>query len=147
VAKEKQYTYRTSLRWTGERRGKLASSGETDLDVATPPEFSGHEGVWWPESLLVGSLESCVMLTFLYFAERADLQLVEYSSEAEGRLSVGGGKMTFTGFTVRAEIVVATEDDVEAARKALGRAADACLVTQSLGPDVDVQANVRAAKG
>jgi len=41
---------------SGDRRGQ-------------PPEFKGEPGNWSPEELLVGSLNTCIMLTFLTLAQ------------------------------------------------------------------------------
>ncbi len=144
MSEGRQYTYRTACRWTGERRGTLASPGKPDLQVATPPEFRGHEDVWTPENMLVGALEACVMLTFLYYADRADIKLVEYSSEAEGQLDAGRAGMAFTSFKVQADALVGDQEDVPKAQRPMNRAADACLVTRSLAAEVDVQMRVRA---
>jgi hypothetical protein len=45
----KSYRYTISVRWTGEKKGALAAAGKPPVEVATPPEFKGHEGVWSPE--------------------------------------------------------------------------------------------------
>jgi organic hydroperoxide reductase OsmC/OhrA len=37
------------------------------------PEFKGPEGIWSPEELLVGSVNACVMNTFLAYADAARL--------------------------------------------------------------------------
>jgi hypothetical protein len=69
-AKIKGHTYHTAVRWTGEKRGVSTANGKPPIDVATPPEFQGHEGIWSPEDLFVSSVNACVMMTFLAFAER-----------------------------------------------------------------------------
>ena len=84
--RSKVYTYRTTVRWTGRKTGVASSAGKPDVQVATPPEFKGHEGIWSPEDLYVASINVCVMTTFLAFAERAGLSFAGYESEAEGRL-------------------------------------------------------------
>ena len=46
-------------RWSREKRGVLAVAGKPDLEVASPPEFRGHPGIWtrktcwWPLSRIV----------------------------------------------------------------------------------------------
>ena len=62
---KKQFTYKTYLRWKEERKGTLSSSGKSDIEVATPPEFRGHPGIWTPEELFIGSVNICIMTTFL----------------------------------------------------------------------------------
>ena len=62
--RSKTYTYRTCLKWTERKIGMLSSPGKPDLQVATPPEFKGHEGIWSPEDLFMASVNVCVMSTF-----------------------------------------------------------------------------------
>ncbi|MBP2678710.1 MAG: putative Peroxiredoxin OsmC, partial [Deltaproteobacteria bacterium] len=82
----KSYRYTISVRWTGEKKGSMTVSGKPPVEVATPPEFKGHEGIWSPEDLYVASVNACIMTTFLAFAGRAGLAFEEYESEAEGLL-------------------------------------------------------------
>ncbi|MFO8008120.1 MAG: OsmC family protein [Candidatus Brocadiia bacterium] len=140
-----QHRYCTSVRWERERRGVLSSEGKPDLEVATPPEFKGHEGVWSPEDMLVGALETCIMLTFLYYADRAGVELKSYQSECEGTLQMGSGGMSFSDFTVQADITVAAEEQVEAAREAIGKAESACLITRSLDGETSVTVEAEVA--
>jgi len=79
----KSYRYATSVRWTGEKKGALTAAGKPSVEVGTPPEFKGHEGIWSPEDLFVASVNVCLMSTFLAFAGRAGIAFDKYESEAE----------------------------------------------------------------
>lgn len=113
--KVKGHRYRTAVRWTGEKRGVSTAAGKPTLDVATPPEFKGHEGIWSPEDLFVTSVNVCVMMTFLVFAERASLSLARYESEVEGQLEFIDGGFQFTRVTVRPQVLVKPGTDVSKA--------------------------------
>jgi len=54
----KSYKYATSVLWTGEKKGALTVAGKPPVEVATPPEFKGHEGIWSPEDLYVAAVNS-----------------------------------------------------------------------------------------
>jgi organic hydroperoxide reductase OsmC/OhrA len=54
--------------------------------IGGPPEFKGEPDIWAPEELLVGSLNTCIMLTFLTLAQAPGLPPFGYESEAEGGL-------------------------------------------------------------
>src|SRR5213080_402710 len=94
--RSKIYAYKTGLKWTERKIGVLSSPGKPDLQVATPPEFKGHEGIWSPEDLFVASVNACVMSTFLAFAERSGLTFASYESDAEGRVELVDGKLQVT---------------------------------------------------
>ena len=70
-SKPKVYLYHTAVRWTEERKGVISCAGKPDVEVATPPEFKGHDGIWSPEDLFVASANICLMTTFLAVAGRA----------------------------------------------------------------------------
>jgi len=142
--RSREYTYRTSLRWDGERRGTLSAEGLFDLPVATPPEFGGHEGAWTPEHLIVATVQSCLLTTFLYYTNRMGIELVSYSSEAEGLLEMAPDGAAFTRFHVKPRVVVASGDQVAAAREALDKAETACLITASVTGRVTAEGEVTA---
>jgi peroxiredoxin-like protein len=146
-AKLKGHTYRTVVRWTGQKRGISTTSGKPSIDVATPPEFQGHEGIWSPEDLFVTSVNVCVMMTFLAFADRAGLSLTRYESEAEGQLDFIDGGFQFTRVTVRPQVLVKPGTDVSKAHELMAKAEKYCLVSRSVKSQVAVEANISEGDG
>ncbi len=137
-----EYTYRTRLRWTGERKGVLGSEGKPNLEVACGPEFGGHEGYWNPEDLFVASVEHCTMSTFLWLAEKRRIRLVSYESEAEGLATMSEGSLRFTQVVVRPVITIAEESDRQKVEKCLVDIRDYCLVFKSVRSDVIIEPTV-----
>ncbi len=137
----KRWDYRTSVAWLGEGKARLSCEGMPDLTVSPPANLGGPAGFWTPEDLLVGSVETCVLLTFLYFADQQGIEVMEYSSRAEGTLESSREGMSFTAFTVRPRVVVRAEQ-VEAARAAIAKAEERCLVSRSLKAGVTLEAEV-----
>lgn len=132
----KSFTYTTSLRWDGERRGTMSAAGKPDLQVATPPEFKGHEGIWSPEDLYVASANICVMTTFLAFAERAGLNFESYESEAEGTLDFVEDRFLFTKIVLRPRITLAAGEEKAKAEEILHKAERNCLISASMKTEV-----------
>ena len=65
----KSFRYKARTDWTSARLGTLSASGKSHhVDVGSPPEFKGQADVWAPEELLVGSVNTCMMLTFITLA-------------------------------------------------------------------------------
>jgi organic hydroperoxide reductase OsmC/OhrA len=85
----------------------------------SPPEFKGEPNIWAPEELLVGSLNTCMMLTFLTLAQAQGLTPVGYESEAEGLLENVEGKYHITEVTVRPRVTLKSETELEPARKSM----------------------------
>ena len=128
----KVFHYEVMTRWTEQRRGVLASAGKPALEVASPPEFKGHPGVWTPEDLLVAAVSACTMTTFLSFAARKEIQLLSYECDATGTLEMVDGKFRFSRVILHPKIVVARAEDVSTARAVYHDAEAACLIANSL---------------
>ena len=143
--RSKIYTYKTSLKWIERKIGMLSSPGKPDMQVATPPEFKGHEGIWSPENLFVASVNICVMSTFLAFAERAGLTFVAYDSEAEGRVELVDGKLQVTSITLTPRVTVQSSGDVEKAKDILKKAEANCLISNSVKSHITMTPTVSAA--
>jgi peroxiredoxin-like protein len=140
--RSKEYLYQTVVKWTEQRKGIISCAGKPDIQVATPPEFKGHEGIWSPEDLFVASVNVCVMSTFLAFAERTGLAFSAYESSAEGRLELVGGKFQFTTITIRPSITLKSGDDADKAKELIEKAEANCLISNSIKAMVIVQATV-----
>ncbi len=140
--KSKRYTYRTAVRWSEQKKGVVSSAGKPDVQVATPPEFKGHEGIWSPEDLLVTSVNACVMSTFLAFAERAGLTFAGYESDAEGTLELVDGKFQFTTIVLKPRITVAAGGDIGKAKELILKAEANCLVSNSIKSRVTVEPDI-----
>ena len=141
--RSKRYTYRTSVRWSEQKRGVMSSAGKPDIQVATPPEFKGHEGIWSPEDLFVASVNVCVMSTFLAFAERAGVAFTAYESEAEGVLELVDGKFQVTTIVVKPRLSLKSGEDVGKARELLAKAEANCLVSNSIKSKVTLEATIQ----
>ena len=140
--RSKTYTYRTTVRWTERKMGLIASAGKPEVQVATPPEFKGHEGIWSPEDLFVASVNVCVMNTFLAFAERAGLAFASYESEAEGRLELVDGKFQFTTIGLKPRITLQPGGDVGKAMEILAKAEANCLISNSIKARVTAEPTI-----
>jgi organic hydroperoxide reductase OsmC/OhrA len=85
-----------------------------------------------PEELLVGSLNTCMMLTFLTLAQRQGLIPVGYESEAEGLLDNVEGKYHITEVTVRPRVTLKSETELELARKNMESVEAHCFIANSI---------------
>jgi organic hydroperoxide reductase OsmC/OhrA len=77
-------TYHTTVRWKGEHWGHLEMGNGPEMEFSAPPDAQGHAGVVTPEDAFVAAANTCVMLMFLWAAERFQLNLVSYECRTEG---------------------------------------------------------------
>jgi organic hydroperoxide reductase OsmC/OhrA len=132
----KSFHYKAKTTWSSARRGALSAAEKPSIVVGSPPEFKGEPDVWAPEELLVGSLNTCMMLTFLTLAERQGLTPVSYESEAEGLLDNVEGKYRITEVTVRPRVILQSETEFELARKSMESVEVHCFIANSINAKV-----------
>jgi organic hydroperoxide reductase OsmC/OhrA len=128
----KSFRYKANVAWSGARRGTLAAAGKPDIVVGSPPEFKGEPQWWSPEELLIGSLNTCLLLTFLTLAQARGVTPVSYESEADGLVENSEGKYRVTAVTVRPSIVVKEQADLEMARKVMENVESHCFISNSI---------------
>lgn len=115
-----------------------------NVEIGNPPVFKGTRDVWCPEDLLIGALNACLMLTFLYQMQRRQLEVVAYESSAQGTLEHHDGKHRVTRILVQPRISLKSGDDVEAAREAIKDTVDACMISNSILAAVQVDPQFNA---
>ncbi len=142
-SKPKVYLYHTAVKWTEQRKGVISCSGKPDVQVATPPEFKGHDGIWSPEDLFVASANICLMTTFLSVTERAGLAFISYESAAEGKLELVDGKFQFTAITLKPVITLTAGGDTAKAKELIEKAEANCLISNSMKAKVSLEATIR----
>jgi len=135
----RSYRYPVSVRWSGEKKGVLTVPGKPSVEVATPPEFKGHEGIWSPEDLYVAAVNSCIMTTFLAYAARAGLAFDAYDSAAEGLLEFADDRFAFTKVVVRPRIALRSAEERAKAEDVLRKAERDCLVSNSIRAEVTLE--------
>ena len=137
--------YAVSAAAATDSRVTLSSSGLEDLQTAGPPEFGGPGDVWSPETLLVGAVADCFILTFRAVARAARLEWQSLSCDVVGTLDKVDRVTQFTGFEVKAELLVAPGTDHDKAKKLLAKAEKHCLITNSMKAGSTLQASVTEA--
>ena len=141
--RSKVYTYHTEVIWTEQRKGVISCASKPDIQVATPPEFKGHEGIWSPEDVFVASANSCLMTTFQAVAERAGLVFTSYENVAEGRLELVDGKLQFTEITLMPAIPLSANADAAKAKELIEKSEANCLISNSMEVRVSLVPNIR----
>ena len=138
----KSFRFKTKTVWSSARRGLLSAAGKPNIVVGSPPEFRGEPDNWAPEELLISSVNTCIMLTFLTLAQAQNLTPAGYESEAEGLLEHSEGLYRMTEVTVRPRITVNSEAEVAPARDSIESAESHCFMSNSVRAKVKVVAEV-----
>lgn len=120
----------------------LTAAGIPSLRTASPAEFGGPGDRWSPETLLVGAVADCFILTFRAVARASAVRWTALHCTVTGTLDRVERATQFTAFDLSAELCVPPGTSVELARRALDKAERACLVANSLKAPVHLHANV-----
>jgi organic hydroperoxide reductase OsmC/OhrA len=144
----KSFRYKNDLLWKSPHRGVLSGTAKPDLGVGSPPEFRGFAENWSPEDLLVGSLNTCLMLTFFALAQSKGVEPIAYQSSAEGVVENLDGKYRITQVTVSPTVVLKSEADLNVARELMEAKVEAnCFITNSISGKVTLAPQFRVETG
>jgi organic hydroperoxide reductase OsmC/OhrA len=141
--------YNTTVSWKGEHSGKIVMGNGPEMDFSAPPDAQGHPGVLTPEDAFVAAANSCIMLMFLWAAERFKLNLLSYECRAEGTKLVELDRTeTFTHLWFWPVIRIAAGDEepaiVEArTRRALQSAQKYSLVANSVKSEIIIEPKIQ----
>jgi peroxiredoxin-like protein len=115
------------------------------LQSASPAEFGGPGDRWSPETLLVGAVADCFILTFRAVANASGLSWISLECDVTGTLDRVDHVTQFTHFDMTARLVVPAGVDAAKARHALEKAERSCLISRSLKATVALAATVEIA--
>ncbi|HAL61808.1 MAG TPA: osmotically inducible protein OsmC [Chloroflexi bacterium] len=136
------YTYETTVTWKGEHWGHLKCGNGPEMEFSAPPELHGHAGVMTPEDAFVAAANMCVMMMFLWAAERFKIDLISYECKAEGEKKIELDRTEiFTRVTLRPKIRARGTEE-KRVRRALQSATKYSLVANSIKGDVIVDPEI-----
>ena len=140
--------YHTTVRWTGEHWGHIEMGNGPEMKFSAPPDAQGHAGVLTPEDAFVAAASTCVMMMFIWAAERFRLRLLSFECRTEGtKLIELDRREIFTRLHFRPVIRVARADEnkeaVEArTRRALDAAQKYSLVANSVKSEIILEPEI-----
>jgi organic hydroperoxide reductase OsmC/OhrA len=137
------WLYHNTLKWKGEKKADLEFlESKQRIEVATPPEFGGHENIISPEDLYVSSANVCYMTTLLGTLKNMGVELISYESKAEGILETIDKLKVFTSIIIRPKIKA--KETEEKIIMILNHAEKRCLVANSMKTRVVIEPEIEA---
>ncbi len=141
-------TYNTTVRWTGDHWGHLVMGNGPEMKFSAPPDAHGHPGVLTPEDAFVAAANTCIMMMFIWAAERFKLKLLSYECRSEGTKLIELDRTEiFTRLHFRPVIRIAAAGESRAAieartSRALRAAQKYSLVANSVKSEIVVEPEV-----
>jgi organic hydroperoxide reductase OsmC/OhrA len=140
--------YDTTVNWKGEHWGHVVMGNGPEMDFSAPPDAQGHAGVLTPEDAFVASVNTCIMMMFIWAAERFKLNLLAYECRAEGTKLIELDRTEiFTDVRLYPRIRVAANGDDSAVvesriQRALRAARKYSLVANSVKSEVIIEPTI-----
>lgn len=129
---EDTHHYHVRVDWTHDRVGELTVEGKPKIQVASPPEFDGPEGIISPEDMFVAAAASCLMTTFVTFTKKMRFDYKGFKCEGTGTLEKMEKGFQFTKIVLESTVTVDSEDLKSKAERALELSAKYCLISNSM---------------
>ena len=145
----KTAVYHTTVHWKGEHWGHIVMGNGPERAFSAPPDAQGHPDVFTPEDAFVASVNTCIMMMFIWATERFKLNLQSYQCRAEGTKLIELDRTEiFTEIKLWPHISIAAngaKTEVIEARinKALQAAQKYSLVANSVKSDIIVEPTIK----
>jgi organic hydroperoxide reductase OsmC/OhrA len=114
------------------------------LRASSDKMFRGDPKLPNPEELLVASLSSCHMLSYLASCALEGIEIVSYLDRARGVMSEVGGAGHFVSVELGPQVVIARASELERARALHQRAHETCFIANSVNFPVTYEPVVNA---
>jgi len=112
-------------------------NGQETLTASAAAAYKGDATKADPEDLLVASLSSCHMLSFLAIANKKKVTVTSYEDDAVGFLENDNGKLWIARVILRPQVVC--DADAAALAEIHHLAHQACFIANSVKTDVRVE--------
>lgn len=141
----RQHNYNLTVKWTGnrgtgtsdyrayERSHTILTVNKADIICSSDPAFRGDKTMHNPEELLLASLSSCHMLSYLHLCAVEGVIVTDYVDNATGTMgenSSGGGQ--FTEVVLNPIVTVIANSMIDKANDLHKKANELCFIANSV---------------
>ena len=141
----KEHHYDLNTEWTGsngkgttgyrdyERSYTIAIENKINLNGSSDPAFRGDKNRHNPEDLLLASLSSCHMLSYLHVCVMHNITVTAYTDHAKGTMSeLSGGSGHFTEVLLQPIVTVKELSMIQKAIELHHKAHELCFIANSV---------------
>jgi organic hydroperoxide reductase OsmC/OhrA len=134
--------FRNTVYQISDKPARTNMSGIRETEIGPPPEYGGSPNSLNPEEMLVASVNSCIMLVFYHFANKYEVEIASYHSDAGGKVEKTKNGLRFTNVEVRAKVSLVNADAAVKIKEIAQLAERYCLVSGSLACPVQYNVEV-----
>ena len=122
--------FTTSKKYT--KTHQIAIDGKEILNVSAAKAFKGDPGLYNPGDLLLSSVVSCHMMSYLYVCLQNDITVVSYQDDAEGTLEVlENGSGRFVEIRLNPNVIIKEKEKIAQAISLHTKANELCFIANS----------------
>ncbi|PXY39618.1 osmotically inducible protein OsmC [Flavobacterium cheongpyeongense] len=111
---------------------QITIEGKPILNISAAKAFKGDPELYNPEDLLLSSLVSCHMMSYLYVCSQNGIEVLEYIDNAEAILEVSAdGSGRFTEVRLYPKVKIANSDKIQEALNLHTKANQLCFIANS----------------
>nr|WP_315151513.1 OsmC family protein [uncultured Flavobacterium sp.] len=111
---------------------QIAIEGKEILNISAAKAFKGDPDLYNPEDLLLSSLVSCHMMSYLYVCSQKGIDVISYQDEAEATLEVlENGSGRFIEVRLYPKTVIKQQEKIAEALSLHAKANELCFIANS----------------
>lgn len=139
-----KHLFKVALRWSSEREiegmsnkrfvknHSISIDGKPDIKISAAKAFKGDASLYNPEDLLLSSLASCHMMSYLYCCSQNGISIVNYKDDAEAFLEVNDdGNGRIVKVILNPIVTVSDSNMIELALSLHKKASELCFIANS----------------
>lgn len=120
----------TTRRYT--KKHTIAIEGKEILNVSAAKAFKGDPQLYNPEDMLLSSVVSCHMMSYLYVCAQNGIEVVSYTDTAEATLEVlENGSGRFTEVRLYPKVTITQAEKINEALSLHTKANELCFIANS----------------
>ena len=141
---QSKHLFKANLKWKSQvqkveatpakylKNHSVSFEGKEHLEVSAAKAFKGDPGKYNPEDLLLASVVSCHMMSYLYVCAKNDIEVLSYSDDAEATLEVlENGSGRFIEVRLYPKVVVRDDSHFAKALQLHKAANELCFIANS----------------
>jgi organic hydroperoxide reductase OsmC/OhrA len=111
---------------------QIVIDGKEILNVSAAKAFKGDPSLYNPEDLLLSSVVSCHMMSYLYVCTQNGIDVVSYQDNAEGTLEVlENGSGRFIEIRLFPKVIIKQQEKIAEALRLHTKANELCFIANS----------------
>jgi organic hydroperoxide reductase OsmC/OhrA len=139
-----KHTFKAEVNWTSKqvvpdsskrfysKSHQIQIEGKPILNVSAAKAFKGDPDLYNPEDLLLSSLVSCHMMSYLYVCSQNGIEVLEYSDNSEATLEVNpDGSGRFVEVRLYPKVKISNPDQIDLALELHQKANQLCFIANS----------------